>query len=896
MGPSERVDGRWQGFYVGRRVRIPAMLNSSSDDDKNGAIVGYEPTTSARDSFVSSSTQASCGALCCIGRSSRCTCYGRTSSRRQMIARIQFQMHANSPEHILPFWAMKEFGTHFEASRLGRLAHLMAKRKPQATCLYSDIESHEYSRHQEPPVKTQPRLRSTDGREAITALLRVQSVMHLTCTCVVLLPATLLGWAAVAVPVVMPGMATTGAQIAMSSVLASLVTLATGVHIFLAWLQLRTSDPDRMALRVAESAPVDVGARLSLARVAQISRWAKRARGKARGKLTTMCSTSAGGDAFAEQDDQSIWDTMSHGSWRSSDERHDAAKELALINSLTRARMNHINSQVPAVPALILGDAARDAARNDAWTALPPVRAEISRISSRASSRASSRDISRANSGTTTPTGAFPGLLPVLPGRLGGRAGSGTATPTGFQVRPASGSATPTGFQVWPASGSATPTGFQALLACPTVRETDDQSSSVSSGVVVGFGSGPKRLSGLGAERKAMAAVRWKATEEMRAEEVNAAEMAAEERAVAEMEAEDLEAAVAFEETVLRSSPHPYSHDEAVLQSSPLPFKRGADLVKFEEQEEHSPEKQRRLHAVPADEESAAEAERVLLANLRASYSAKAVEAAGERAAVERAAAERAAAERAAEVKAVAEKPRTVMSALGLPDLPKFGEDRERWLADQAVKKAAAEAAAKAVAEAEATGPTRRPRAEAAVPLPTPLKTAAVHSSALPVLPEAKEEAAAAAAAAAAATLIKSYGFERPRAVKAVSKLDDETDVELAVNGLLDRGEDPRRKVERAAAERAAAEEKVREVSPRRQRAAAERAAAERAAAERAAAERAAAEERAEDERALSQLLLAEQDLLAAYRADRVKNPERADDARAKLATVQAALERMPSD
>ena len=785
----------------------------------------------------------------------------------------------------------------------------MAKRKPQATCLYSDIESHEYSRHQEPPVKTQPRLR-TDGREAITALLRVQSVMHLTCTCVVLLPATLLGWAAVAVPVVMPGMATTGAQIAMSSVLASLVTLATGVHFFLAWLQLRTSDPDRMALRVAESAPVDVGARLSLARVAQISRWAKRARGKARGKLTTMCSTSAGGDAFAEQDDQSIWDTMSHGSWRSSDERHDAAKELALINSLTRARMNHINSQVPAVPALILGDAARDAARNDAWTALPPVRAEISRISSRASSRASSRDISRANSGTTTPTGAFPGLMPVLPGRLGGRAGSGTATPTGFQVRPASGSATPTGFQVWPASGSATPTGFQALLACPTVRETDDQSSSVSSGVVVGFGSGPKRLSvnvnvkrlsGLGAERKAMAAVRWKATEEMRAEEVNAAEMAAEERAVAEMEAaeravaemeaEDLEAAVAFEETVLRSSPHPYSHDEAVLQSSPLPFKRGADLVKFEEQEEHSPEKQRRLHAVPADEESAAEAERVLLANLRASYSAKAVEAAGERAAVERAAAERAAAERAAEVKAVAEKPRTVMSALGLPDLPKFGEDRERWLADQAVKKAAAEAAAKAVAEAEATGPTRRPRAEAAVPLPTPLKTAAVHSSALRVLPEAKEEAAAAAAAAAAATLIKSYGFERPRAVKAVSKLDDETDVELAVNGLLDRGEDPRRKVERAATERAAAEEKVREVSPRRQRAAAERAAAERAAAERAA-----AEERAEDERALSQLLLAEQDLLAAYRADRVKNPERADDARAKLATVQAALERMPSD
>jgi hypothetical protein len=365
-------------------------------------------------------------------------------------------------------------------------------------------------------------------------------------------------------------------------------------------------------------------------------------------------------------------------------------------------------------------------------------------------------------------------------------------------------------------------------------------------------------------------AVRWKAAEEMRAEEANAAEMAAEERAVveleaaeravAEMEAEDLEAAVAFEETVLRSSPLP--------------------LV--EEQEEHSPVQQQwRLPAV--DEESAAEAERVLLASLRASYLAKAVEAA---------AGERAAAERAA-----AEKPRTVMGALGLPDLPKFGQGRERELAEQAAKKAGAEAAAKAAAEAEATGPTMRPRAEAAVPLPTPLKPAAVHSSVLPVLPEATEEAAAAAAAVAAAaaaaatveTLVKTYGFERPRAMIAVSRLDDETDVELAVNGLLDSGEDPRLKVERAA--RTAAEEKVREVSPRRQRAAAERVAAERAAAERAA-----AEERAADERALAQLLLAEQDLLAAYRADRVKQPERANEARAKLATVQAALELMPSD
>jgi hypothetical protein len=229
------------------------------------------------------------------------------------------------------------------------------------------------------------------------------------------------------------------------------------------------------------------------------------------------------------------------------------------------------------------------------------------------------------------------------------------------------------------------------------------------------------------------------------------------------------------------------------------------------------------------------------------------------------------------------------MGALGLPDLPKFGQGRERELAEQAAKKAGAEAAAKAAAEAEATGPTMRPRAEAAVPLPTPLKPAAVHSSVLPVLPEATEEAAAAAAAATVETLVKTYGFERPRAMIAVSRLDDETDVELAVNGLLDSGEDPRLKMERAA--RTAVEEKVREVSPRRQRAAAERVAAERDAAERAA-----AEERAADERALAQLLLAEQDLLAAYRADRVKQPERANEARAKLATVQAALELMPSD
>jgi len=42
-----------------------------------------------------------------------------------------------------------------------------------ATCLYSDIESHEYSRHPEPPAVKPQR---TNGREAVKALdLRVQS-------------------------------------------------------------------------------------------------------------------------------------------------------------------------------------------------------------------------------------------------------------------------------------------------------------------------------------------------------------------------------------------------------------------------------------------------------------------------------------------------------------------------------------------------------------------------------------------------------------------------------------------------------------------------------------------------------------------------------------------------
>jgi len=42
-GPSQRNrDGQWEGFYVGRRVRVPKMLANSDDDDKNGAIAGYD--------------------------------------------------------------------------------------------------------------------------------------------------------------------------------------------------------------------------------------------------------------------------------------------------------------------------------------------------------------------------------------------------------------------------------------------------------------------------------------------------------------------------------------------------------------------------------------------------------------------------------------------------------------------------------------------------------------------------------------------------------------------------------------------------------------------------------------------------------------------------------------
>ena len=44
-GPLQKVNGRFEGFFVGRRVRVPAMLNSSDDDDKNGVVTGYDKST-----------------------------------------------------------------------------------------------------------------------------------------------------------------------------------------------------------------------------------------------------------------------------------------------------------------------------------------------------------------------------------------------------------------------------------------------------------------------------------------------------------------------------------------------------------------------------------------------------------------------------------------------------------------------------------------------------------------------------------------------------------------------------------------------------------------------------------------------------------------------------------
>jgi len=43
--PTRAVDGAWEGFFVGRRVRIPSMLPNADDDDMNGEVIGYDPGT-----------------------------------------------------------------------------------------------------------------------------------------------------------------------------------------------------------------------------------------------------------------------------------------------------------------------------------------------------------------------------------------------------------------------------------------------------------------------------------------------------------------------------------------------------------------------------------------------------------------------------------------------------------------------------------------------------------------------------------------------------------------------------------------------------------------------------------------------------------------------------------
>lgn len=42
-GPAHRVQGCWQGFFVGRRVRISkTFARSDDDDDRDGSVVGFE--------------------------------------------------------------------------------------------------------------------------------------------------------------------------------------------------------------------------------------------------------------------------------------------------------------------------------------------------------------------------------------------------------------------------------------------------------------------------------------------------------------------------------------------------------------------------------------------------------------------------------------------------------------------------------------------------------------------------------------------------------------------------------------------------------------------------------------------------------------------------------------
>lgn len=83
--------------------------------------------------------------------------------------------------------------------------------------------------------------------------VRVQSSMQMASALVLLLPATLLAWIAWALPEPHP---------ALSAALALIVTLGLASQSALAMMQLRTSDPDRMATRLALQPPVFIPVQL----------------------------------------------------------------------------------------------------------------------------------------------------------------------------------------------------------------------------------------------------------------------------------------------------------------------------------------------------------------------------------------------------------------------------------------------------------------------------------------------------------------------------------------------------------------------------------------------------------------------------------------------------------
>lgn len=43
--PTRSANGAWEGFFVGRRVRLPSMLARCDEDDQNGEVVGYNEKT-----------------------------------------------------------------------------------------------------------------------------------------------------------------------------------------------------------------------------------------------------------------------------------------------------------------------------------------------------------------------------------------------------------------------------------------------------------------------------------------------------------------------------------------------------------------------------------------------------------------------------------------------------------------------------------------------------------------------------------------------------------------------------------------------------------------------------------------------------------------------------------